>query len=48
MEKLSQGTAERQYGDTIIPGEPPDWRGVGQAALSLLERTRDLRGGGPI
>ncbi|MFZ1830161.1 MAG: type VI secretion system protein TssA [Candidatus Competibacteraceae bacterium] len=43
MEKLSQGTAERQYGDTIIPGEPPDWRGVGQAALSLLERTRDLR-----
>lgn len=43
MEKLSQGTPERQYGDTIIPGEPPDWRGVGKAALDLLERTRDLR-----
>ncbi len=24
MEKQSQGTPERQYGDTIIPGEPPD------------------------
>lgn len=43
MEKLSQGTPERQYGNTIIPGEPPDWRGVGKAALNLLERTRDLR-----
>ena len=36
-------TPERQYGDTIIPAEPPDWRGVKKAALTLLERTRDLR-----
>ena len=43
MEKEAQGTAERQYGDTIIPGEPPNWRGVGKTALDLLERTRDLR-----
>lgn len=43
MEKLAQETPERQYGDTIIPAEPPDWRGVKKAALSLLERTRDLR-----
>lgn len=43
MEKEAQGTPERQYGDTIIPGEPPNWRGVGKAALGLLERTRDLR-----
>jgi type VI secretion system protein ImpA len=43
MEKEAQGTQERQYGDTIIPGEPPNWRGVGKAALGLLERTRDLR-----
>jgi type VI secretion system protein ImpA len=43
MEKQSQGTPERQYGDTIIPGEPPDWREVSRAALDLLERTRDLR-----
>jgi type VI secretion system protein ImpA len=43
MEKQAQGTPERQYGDTIIPGEPPDWREVGKMALDLLERTRDLR-----
>lgn len=43
MEKLAQGSPERQYGDTIIPAEPPDWRGVASAALDLLERTRDLR-----
>lgn len=43
MEKLAQETPERQYGETIIPAEPPDWRGVKKMALSLLERTRDLR-----
>lgn len=43
MEKLAQGAPERQYGDTIIPAEPPDWRSVRQKALKLLERTRDLR-----
>lgn len=43
MEKLAQATPERQYGDTIIPAEPPDWRGVRKAALALFERTRDLR-----
>jgi len=43
MEKLAQETPERQYGDTIIPAEPPDWRGVKQSALALFKRTRDLR-----
>ncbi|MFO7641506.1 MAG: type VI secretion system protein TssA [Candidatus Competibacteraceae bacterium] len=43
MEKLARETPERQFGGTIIPAEPPDWRGVGKAALTLLERTRDLR-----
>lgn len=43
MEKLAQETPERQYGDTVIPAEPPDWRSVRKNALSLLERTRDLR-----
>ena len=43
MEKLAQETPERQYGDTIIPAEPPDWRGVRKTALALFERTRDLR-----
>ncbi len=43
MEKQSQGTPERQYGNTLISAEPPDWREVSKAALDLLERTRDLR-----
>ena len=43
MEKLARGMPERQFGGTIIPAEPPDWRGVGKAAQTLLERTRDLR-----
>ena len=43
MEKLAQETPERQYGDTIIPAEPPDWRSVRKTALALFERTRDLR-----
>lgn len=43
MEKLAQETPERQYGDTIIPAEPPDWRGVRKIALALFKRTRDLR-----
>lgn len=43
MEKLSQGTPERQYGGTIIPAEPPDWGGIKKAALGLLSRTKDLR-----
>lgn len=43
LENLVQETPERQYGDTIIPAEPPDWRGVKKTALALLERTRDLR-----
>ena len=43
MEKMAQETPERQYANTVIPAEPPDWRGVGKVALSLMERTRDLR-----
>lgn len=43
MEKQAQETPERQYGNTIIPSEPPDWRGVHKTALGLFKRTRDLR-----
>lgn len=43
MEKLAQGTQEQQYGGTIVPAEPPDWRGVRKKALALCERTRDMR-----
>lgn len=43
MEKLAQETPERQYGGTIVPAEPPNWRSVRKAAISLFDRTRDLR-----
>ena len=43
LEKQAQGTPERQYGDTIIAAEPPDWRSVQETALALSARTRDLR-----
>lgn len=43
LEQQAQGTPERQYGDTIIPAEPPDWRGVQEAALTLSKRSHDLR-----
>lgn len=43
MEKLAQETPERQYGATIIAAEPPDWRGVKKTALSLFNRSLDLR-----
>ena len=43
LEAAAQETPERQYGDTIIPAQPPDWRAVKTTALSLFGRTRDLR-----
>ena len=42
-ERAAQGKPEQQYGDTIIPAEEPDWKEVGSLALTLLDRTRDLR-----
>ncbi|ELY2797782.1 type VI secretion system protein TssA [Cronobacter dublinensis] len=43
MEQASQGKAEQQFGDTIIPAEPADWTKVEKLALALLKRTKDLR-----
>ena len=43
LERAAQGKPEQQYGDTIIPAEEPDWKEVGSLALTLLDRTRDLR-----
>ena len=43
LERIAQGTEERQVGDVVVPAEEPNWRQVGEAALALLERTRDLR-----
>lgn len=43
MEQASQGKAEQQFGETIIPAEPADWPKVEKLATSLLARTKDLR-----
>ena len=43
MESAAQGTPEQQYGETIIPAEPPDWTNVQKAALNVLGRSKDLR-----
>jgi type VI secretion system protein ImpA len=43
MESMMQTKPEQEFGDTIIPGEGPDWKGVSQQVDELLPRTRDLR-----
>lgn len=43
LDRLSQGKPEQQFGDTIIPGEEPDWRDVARRAEQLLGRSKDLR-----
>lgn len=43
LEVAQKGKAERQYGDTLIPAEPPDWKQVLTQATTLAGRTRDLR-----
>lgn len=45
MEASAAGRPEQQFGDTVIPGEEPDWKGVYQSAIDLLQRTKDLRVG---
>lgn len=43
LESAARGKPEQQFGDTVIPSEPPDWRDVEKRALSLLDLTKDLR-----
>jgi type VI secretion system protein ImpA len=43
LEQLTLGKPERQYGDTIIPAEQPDWRAVRSQAEALLAKSKDLR-----
>lgn len=43
MERAAQGKPEQQFGDKIIPAEPPNWKEVQSKALELLGRTKDLR-----
>ncbi len=43
LQEAAQGKPEQQYGDTLIPAQPPDWAGVREHALRLAAITRDLR-----
>jgi type VI secretion system protein ImpA len=43
LERIAQGKPEQQIGETIVPGEPPDWKAVHEQAAALLGRSKDLR-----
>ncbi len=43
LEQAVLGKPEVQYGATITPAVPPDWKVVKKMALSMLERSVDLR-----
>ena len=43
LDRFSQGKPEQQMGDTIVPAQEPDWKEVGNRALALLAKTKDLR-----
>jgi type VI secretion system protein ImpA len=43
MERASEGKAEQEFGDTIVPAEDPDWRDLKNKSLKVLEQSKDLR-----
>ncbi len=43
LEEAAKGKPEQQFGDTIIPGEEPDWRQMQSLSRDLMGRTRDIR-----
>lgn len=43
LERAAQGKPEVQYGSTIEPAVPPDWKETASLAEALLGRTHDLR-----
>ena len=43
LERAAQGKPETQYGNTVEPAVPPDWKEAASIAESLLQRTHDLR-----
>lgn len=43
LEAAILGKPEVQYGDTVTPAVPPEWKVVRRLASGLLERSRDLR-----
>jgi len=48
LEQSALGKPEVQYGDTIVPAAPPEWKLVKKQAIDLLGRTRDLRVAMPL
>ncbi len=43
LENAARGKNEQQFGDTVIPAEPPEWREVEKRATALLGRSKDIR-----
>jgi len=43
LEQEALGKPEVQYGDTVTPAVPPDWKIVRRLCAELLTRSRDLR-----
>jgi type VI secretion system protein ImpA len=43
LENAARKKNEQQFGDTVIPAEPPDWREVEKRASALLARSKDIR-----
>ncbi|WCM90132.1 type VI secretion system protein TssA [Acidovorax sp. NCPPB 3576] len=43
LENAASGKPEQQFGETVIPAEPPDWREVEKRSIALLSRTKDIR-----
>ena len=43
LDREAEGKPEVQYGATITPAAPPDWKVVRRMAGELLQRSRDLR-----
>jgi type VI secretion system protein ImpA len=43
FERAARGKAEQQYGETIIPAEPPEWHEVRRLGAELVGQTKDLR-----
>jgi type VI secretion system protein ImpA len=43
LDRMSESKPEQQMGDHIVPAQEPDWKEVGNRALALLAKTKDLR-----
>lgn len=43
LEAAARPKAEQQFGDSVIPEVPPEWRSVQSQAQDLMQRTKDVR-----